>query len=137
MSNYRRILEPGAQYFFTVNLHNRQQDLLIRHADLFKNIYVNINKRHPFKTIAICILPDHLHCIWQMPAGDNDYHKRWRLIKSAFTRALKKTGHNNKIWQNRYWEQQLRDERDLNNHIDYIHGNPIKHGYVTDLQDWP
>mgnify|MGYP000076617219 CR=1 FL=1 len=137
MSNYRRVFEAGGQYFFTVNFRDRRNDLLTRHIKAFNVIYDDIALRHPFETLAICILPEHLHCIWQLPEGDSDYPKRWRLIKSGFTRHIKKTGFLQPVWQNRYWEHHIRDEADLANHIDYIHGNPIKHGYVQNLKDWP
>ena len=101
---------------------------------------------HPFTTEAIVILPDHLHAIWVLPEGDNDFAARWRLIKSAFSRALPKgewvsesrrSKGERGIWQRRYWEHTLRDERDFVAHADYIHFNPVKHGYVRRVRDWP
>ena len=91
-------------------------------------------------------MPDHLHCIWTLPPGDTDYPERWRLIKLLFSRALPKTERINAsreskgergIWQRRFWEHTIRDERDLNNHIDYIHYNPVKHGHTARPADWP
>ena len=137
MSDYKRIFEPGGQYFFTVNIQNRRDDLLIRHIEILRKSFKDIAKRHSFKTLAICVLPDHLHCLWELPEGDSDYPKRWRLIKSGFTRGLRNVGYEGPVWQSRYWEHHIRDDVDLNNHIDYIHANPFTHGYVNDLKDWP
>lgn len=92
------------------------------------------------------ILPDHLHTIWTMPPDDADYALRWRLIKTRFSRGLPKTESRSDsriakgergIWQRRYWEHQIRDEDDLQCHVDYIHINPVKHGYVERAADWP
>lgn len=95
---------------------------------------VTVNKSRPFKTVAICLSPDHLHCIWKLPEGDSNYSQRWGSIKSAFSREYRKCeprheGFNEKLWQNRFWERLIRDEDDLSVHIDYIHFNPVKHGY--------
>jgi len=102
-------------------------------------------KRHPFETIAICVLPDHLHCIWRLPPGDHDYPMRWRLIKSRFSKSLPRT-HDPRagrrkgergIWQRRFWEHLIRDAEDFDRHVDYIHWNPVKHGLVAAPEDWP
>jgi putative transposase len=140
MPKYRRIFIPGQQYFFTVNLANRRSSLLVDHIDLFRQSYSSVLKTHPVETLAICILPNHLHCLWQMPETDSNYSQRWRLIKGNFTRALRKTGvihPNKKVWQNRYWEHHIRDDDDFNHHFDYIHANPVNHGYVDEIADWP
>jgi putative transposase len=140
MPKYRRIFIPGQQYFFTVNLQNRRSTLLVDHIDILRQSYGAVMKTHPVETLAICILPNHLHCLWQMPDGDANYSQRWRLIKGHFTRALRKSGMINaqeKVWQNRYWEHHIRDDKDFDNHFDYIHANPVNHGYADDLKDWP
>ncbi|MBQ4834577.1 transposase [Pseudoalteromonas sp. MMG010] len=143
---YRRILEAGACYFFTVNLENRTQSLLVEHIELLRRVYLKVVKRHPTKTIAIVIMPDHLHAIWQLPKHDNNYATRWRLIKSGFSRGLPPIESCNisriakgerGIWQRRYWEHKIRNEQDLNNHINYIHYNPVKHKHVSKVSDWP
>jgi putative transposase len=95
---------------------------------------------------AIVILPDHLHAVWTLPEGDAKFSLRWRLVKSVFSRGLphgertsasRLSKGERGIWQRRYWEHTLRDERDLAHHFDYIHVNPVKHGYVKSVQDWP
>ena len=95
---------------------------------------------------ACVVLPDHMHCIWTLPLGDTDYTLRWRLIKAAFSKSLPKTEQRSKVrvargergvWQRRFWEHTVRDERDYSTHVDYVHFNPVKHGYVKHAADWP
>lgn len=102
--------------------------------------------RRPFSVIAWVVLPEHLHCIWRLPEGDADYATRWRRIKTDFSRRMSKTEYRSSIrrargergiWQRRYWEHAIRDEIDLRRHIDYIHFNPVKHGHVDAVRDWP
>jgi putative transposase len=109
-------------------------------------MYKSVQEHNPFETIAICVLPDHLHAIWALPAGDSNFAMRWSLLKSAFSRGLpvemprsasKIARRERGIWQRRYWEHAIRDDRDLERHVDYIHFNPVKHGYVTKVADWP
>ena len=146
MTNYRRNILPGGSYFFTVNLAERRLSLLTDNIALLRRAFRYVRGRHLFTVEAIVVLPDHLHAIWTLPEGDADYSLRWRLIKSAFSRALPnrervsasrfRKGERG-IWQRRYWEHTLRDETDFARHMDYIHFNPVKHGYVTRVDDWP
>jgi putative transposase len=145
MSRYRRAKIDGGVFFFTVTLSDRTSNLLVRHIDRLRRIYVSAQKRRPFETVAICVLPDHLHAIWSLPPGDADYPLRWNVIKSGFTRGLagdaprsasKSTHRERGIWQRRYWEHAIRDDKDLARHVDYIHFNPVKHGYVSQVCDW-
>jgi putative transposase len=101
---------------------------------------------HPFTIDAIVILPDHLHAVWTLPDGDRDFANRWRLTKASFSRAMppgeplsasRAAKAERGIWQRRFWEHTIRDERDLERHVDYIHFNPIKHGHVSRVSDWP
>ena len=146
MSNYIRNQLAGASYFFTLTLAQRNTSLLTDNIDLLRQAHQRANALHPFNTIAICILPDHLHAIWQMPADNGDYALRWRMIKSQFSRnfsaneqrSSSRIKHREKgIWQRRYWEHQIRDEFDLQRHKDYIHYNPVKHGLVSQAKDSP
>src|SRR5262245_6940793 len=146
MTGYRRNFIPGGSFFFTVNLADRRSRLLTEQIDLLRAAFRDIRARHPFAIEAIVVLPDHLHAIWTLPEGDADFAMRWRLIKSAFSRGLPQservsTSRLSKgergIWQRRYWEHTLRDERDFECHADYIHFNPVKHGHVTQVKDWP
>jgi putative transposase len=98
-----------------------------------------VRVKHPFEIIAIVILPDHIHAVWELPAGDADYALRWRLIKTSFTKALNmihQDAASKSVWQSRYWEHTIRDDLDLQRHVDYIHWNPVKHGYATRPVDW-
>ena len=104
--------------------------------------------QRPFTLEAAVVLPDHLHCIWTLPPGDADFSTRWRLIKTWFTKhcdwalgaedGKARTSRGERgLWQHRYWEHMLRDETDYRRHIEYIHFNPVKHGYVKAPMDWP
>ena len=146
MSRYRRVKIEGGLFFFTLALSDRSSGLLVRHIDRARRAYAFAHERHPFETVAICILPDHLHALWQLPDRDADYASRWSLFKSAFSRGLpaapqrsasKIAKREKGIWQRRYWEHAIRDENDLDRHIEYIHYNPVKHELVTRVLDWP
>src|SRR5262245_38450935 len=146
MTWYRRAKIEGGTFFFTVTLADRSSDLLVRHVDRLRSMYRSIQERYPFETIAICVLPDHIHAIWSLPKGDADFSLRWSLIKSSFSRGLahesqrthsKVASRERGLWQRRYWEHAIRDDADLARHVDYIHFNPVKHGHVTQVCDWP
>jgi putative transposase len=146
MSRYRRAHIEGGSFFFTVALADRSSDVLIRHIDRLRRIYASVHEQHPFQTIAICVLPDHMHALWSLPQGDADFSLRWSLIKSGFSRgfagdmhrsASKAARRERGIWQRRYWEHAIRDDADLERHVDYIHFNPVKHGHVSQVCDWP
>jgi len=78
---YRRIWHPGGTYFFTVNLLERRSDLLTRHIDALRNAIQTVRRRYPFKIHAWVVLPDHMHCVIELPEGDSNFAVRWRLIK--------------------------------------------------------
>ena len=131
---YRRNLVPGASYFFTAALRDRSSDALVRHVDLLTAALRKVREARPFTIDAIVVLPEHLHCIWTLPRDDGDYPGRWRAVKARFTQVLRPA---KSLWQPRYWEHTLRDEEDVARHIDYIHFNPVKHGWVKRAADWP
>jgi putative transposase len=145
MVNYRRNLVPGGTYFFTVTLHDRSSALLTELIDLLRAAFRAGQLKQTFHVDAIVILPEHLHTIWTLPEGDADYPARWKAIKSAFTQAVVKSGvvleRNEKgeyeLWQRRYWEHTITDENDFRRHVDYIHYNPVKHGWAKQVSDWP
>ena len=146
MSNYRRVRVPGGTYFFTVNLLERHRRLLVDRVDDLRASFRATHRARPFEVIAIVILPDHLHCLWRLPDGDTDNTNRWAQIKSGFSRCIPKEERRSAqrvarrergIWQRRYWEHVIGDEGDLRRHVDYIHFNPVKHGYVARVCDWP
>jgi putative transposase len=146
MSRYRRAKVEGGVFFFTVTLADRSSDLLVRHVDHLRKVYASVQEWYPFETIAICVLPDHLHAIWSLPPSDTNFSLRWRLIKSGFSREFDGNAQRSSskiakrekgIWQRRYWEHAIRDDADLARHVDYIHFNPVKHGYTSRVCDWP
>jgi putative transposase len=146
MSRYRRARAAGGVYFFSVTLARRDVSLLVDHIDVFRSAYRETTRALPFSTLAICVLPDHVHAVWQLPDGDADFSTRWSGIKRGFSRSLpaapqrsqsKLAKRDKGIWQRRFWEHQIRDEEDLRRHIDYLHYNPVKHGLVARVRDWP
>jgi putative transposase len=151
MPEYRRSIIPGGTFFFTVVTYHRLPILTTALSrEILHSGWENVNKRFPFTTDAICLLPDHLHCIWTLPEGDANYSLRWGEIKKLFTKAyLRQIGPGEKrnesrlkrgeaaIWQRRFWEHTIRDLDDYNRHLDYIHYNPVKHGLVKNVIDWP
>ncbi|MFA6163847.1 MAG: transposase [Methylobacter sp.] len=147
MRTYIRSRLQGGIYFFTVNLAERgQNDLLLRNIDTLREAFRHTQQRHPFVIEAIVVLPEHLHCLWRLPEGDDDFSLRWRLIKAHFSRhivsgervsASRQRKNERGIWQRRYWEHLIRDDIDYQRHFDYIHYNPVKHGYVAKVADWP
>lgn len=139
MSNYKRIYLPNHSYFFTVVTANRKPIFAEdENVQLMKAAFRYVQLRKPFKMEAICILPDHLHCIWTME-DDCNYPMRWQMIKTHFSRRYR---HQHpelrqfKIWQPRYWEHVIRDEDDWQRHLDYLHYNPVKHGLVEAVTNW-
>ncbi|HEY7296487.1 MAG TPA: transposase [Xanthobacteraceae bacterium] len=88
MSHYRRASIEGGLFFFRITPADRSNDLLVRYIDRLRRIYRTIQKRHPFETVAICVLPDHLHALWRLPSGDANFPLHWSLIKSGFSRGL-------------------------------------------------
>jgi len=146
MPNYRRALVPGGTYFFTVNLLERNRRLLIEHIDQLRTAFAQARATRPFDVVAAVVMPDHLHCIWQLPPGDADNAVRWKSIKAAFSMSLPRGERRSArrmekgergIWQRRYWEHLIRDDRDLAMHVDYVHFNPVKHHHVARVEDWP
>ena len=143
MSDYRRLFVPGGTYFFTLNLRDRRSDLLVTHIGLLRESWREVSKARPFETLAAVVLPDHMHMVMSLPESDADYPARLRLLKSGFTRRLPdmaksegRKGERN-VWQRRYWEHAIRDEADLEAHVNYVHYNPVKHGHVAEMNDWP
>jgi putative transposase len=144
--NYRRAKTEGGTYFFTVNLADRRQATLVEHIDMLRSAISLVKDRHPFVIESIVIMPEHLHAIWTLPEGDKDYPTRWALIKAGFSRNIAKgemigasraAKGERGIWQRRYWEHLIRNDEDFTRHVDYIHFNPVKHGYVSNPIDWP
>ena len=151
MPEYRRARRNGGTFLFTVVTSNR-----IRILD--KPIVLSVlrasieatRSRYPMKINAWVILPDHMHFVWTLPTADDNYSRRISLIKSGVSRRLSATfygpsrsGTSGKvrrersIWQRRFREHCIEDGRDLKQHLDYVHFNPVKHGLVSQVRDWP
>ena len=146
MPDYRRNRVPGGTYFFTVNLRDRASNLLTTHIAELREALRATRARAPFHVDAWVVLPDHMHAIWTRPEGDVDYPGRWRELKKSLSRAippqpipssLHLRPRDYGIWQRRYWEHTIRDDRDYAAHMDYVHFNPVKHGHVPHPADWP
>ena len=151
MPEYRRSLIEGGSYFFTVVTYHRLPiftNPTVR--ELLHNAFQLVQQKLQFNIIAICLLPDHIHCIWTLPEGDDRYSLRWKEVKRIFTlgylaqigpgetRSDSRTKQGEAaIWQRMFWEHTLRDQEDFNRHVDYIHYNPVKHGLVEEMRDWP
>ncbi|WP_274571111.1 REP-associated tyrosine transposase [Neisseria leonii] len=132
--HYRRLYHQGGTYFFTVVTHKRQPILTtdtVRTA--LRQAVMTVREQYPFENVAWVLLPDHMHIIWRLPDGDGNFSERWRQIKR---RTQFQLGSSVKLWQNRFWEHLIRDEKDFEHHFDYLHFNPVKHGYAQTVADW-
>jgi putative transposase len=148
---YRRIRRLGGTYFFTLVTHGRRSFLTEPNArQILHKAIADCGKELPFTIEAFVLLPEHLHCLWRLPPGDSDYSTRWRLIKSQFTREWLSTGAAEPpttasrkrqgyraVWQRRFWEHTIEDDRDYWQHANYIHWNPVKHGVAKCPHAWP
>ena len=151
MPEYLRLKTKGATYFFTVNTHLRRP-LLTEHSvrQALRDGIRQARQTLPFIIDAWVLLPDHLHAIWTLPEDDANYAARWAiikrtvsnrciyLIKEIMTPSFSRLARGeNPFWQRRYWEHQIRDDLDFEKHVDYLHWNPMKHGHVSKVVDWP
>lgn len=146
MTNYRRNRIPGGTYFLTINLLDRRSRLLVDHIEIIREATRQVRRARPFHINACVVLPDHMHCLWTLPEQDMDYSTRVRLIKTAVSKAValdekrspSRAAHKERgIWQRRFWEHTIRDDRDYAAHMDYIHFNPVHHGLTDTAAEWP
>jgi putative transposase len=146
MPDYRRLRIAGGCYFFTVNLADRRSSLLTDRVGDLRHAVQRVRALAPFRIDAWVVLPDHMHAVWTLPEGDADFPRRWRAIKDLFSRRLdplervsgsRASQGERGIWQRRYWEHAIRDDKDFAAHLDYVHFNPVKHGTVSHPADWP
>ncbi len=139
--NFRRYYIPGSAVFITQVVQNRElvfQD--INKINLLRQILYNVKGLHPFVMLGYVFMPDHLHMIIQ-PTGKSNFSDVMHSFKASFTREYKKklglaSSDSMKFWQKRFWDHVIQDERDFENHLHYIHFNPVKHGYIRDPRDW-
>ncbi len=149
MSNYKRIYLQNYSYYLTVVTQNRRP-ILIDNIELLRDSFRRSKKRYDYAIDAIVILPDHIHMIIT-PQNPKDYSKIIALIKRSFTYGLDmKIKEDSKfnlsassyrrnlsgVWQKRFYEHTIRDEKDYVKILDYIKLNPIKHGLVDNINDW-
>lgn len=151
MSDYRRWYVPGGVGFFTVVTYGRRPLFVDERAkNLLGAAFRRIREELPFETIAVALLHDHLHAVWKLPRGDDDFSTRWKRIKREFTRDWLEAGGseaevtsserrrgNRGVLQKRFFEHQVQSEEELERICDYIHYNPVKHGYVDAPIKWP
>lgn len=163
MSNYRRVRHRGGTFFFTVALQTRGSNVLVEHVEVLRQTVAQTRAERSFVVDAWVVLPDHLHAVWTLPEGDTDYATRWGAIKARFSRDIRRAGFTPPpqlprvtsgrfagvnpglrvdkgevgIWQRRFWEHAIRDERDYRAHVEYCWGNPVKHGFAERAVDWP
>lgn len=150
MPNYRRPHVAGGTYFITQVSYQREKWFCRDEGrKALRQAFITVKQRYPFTIDAFVLLPDHFHGLWTLPPGDSDVSVRMRLIKTYVTKhyrqelgidrrvsaARQRRGESN-LWQRRFWEHLIRDERDYALHCDYIHINPVKHGLCDVPQDW-
>ena len=126
-----RSIVSGGTYFFTVDLDDCRSGLLVERAHEFGVAIRAVRHTQPLDVIGWVLLPDHLHAVWTLPDGDADVAGRWSRIRAHFA------GDARDPWQKGWRERLLKDERDVRRHVDYLHFNPVKHGYVGRAADWP
>jgi putative transposase len=148
---YRRWKIPGGSFFFTAITAARRPILTtpLGRASLRK-AFADTKADYPVDVFAIVLLRDHIHCIWNLPPGDDDFSSRWAALKTSFTKGYSAGGGDEApisesrqrkgergIWQRRFWEHYIRNDDDLKRCADYLHYNPVKHGLVKCVKDWP
>ena len=146
MPKYLRYLPESRPVFLTVKTLP-SQPILVDQRDALRRAIETVRARRPFTIDAMVLLPDHFHAIWTMPTEDENFSSRISVVKALFSKQIEREGEavtasrtarrERGIWQRRFYDHLIRDERDLQNHIDYIHINPVKHGYVERVHDWP
>jgi len=147
--DYRRYLVPGGTYFFTLTTYQRRP-LFARpeNVELLRAAIATIRRESPFDFLAAVVLPEHLHFLWTLPPGDQNYSKRIGRIKVCFTKSLpglespvrsasRQKHRERDVWQRRFWEHTINDVDELEAYLAYIHFNPVKHGLVSCPHLWP
>ena len=141
MSNYCHNRVPGGTFFFTVRLLDRNSNLLTEHISAFGEAIRQARGKKPFHVDAWVVLPDHAHAIWTLPPGDADCASRWRAVKIAFSKSLHKAGAANAndgaIWARHYRDHPIGDDDEYAALVDYIHMNPLRHGFCAHASEWP
>jgi putative transposase len=136
MTDYRRNRVPGGTFFFTVRLLERGSTLLTEHFSAFGEAMRQARSRRPFHVDAWVVLPDHAHAIWTLPPGDHDCASRWRAVKIAFSKALRKAGNHNVIWERHFQHLRVASDEQYDRLVEYVHLNPLRHGLCANAADW-
>ena len=149
MADYKRIFQTGYSYYITMVTH-RREPILIEHIALLRKSFQLSKKRYRYRIDAIVILPDHLHMIITPENAEeypniishikrsfvyglaNDYKEKAKMTLSRSSYRRKRSG----IWQKRYYEHTIRNEKDMLEKMQYLYHNPIKHGYVDEADRW-
>jgi len=144
---YRRLFVEGHSYFFTIVTYQRNP-ILIENIELLRESFRYAKTKFQFNIDAIVVLPDHFHAILNF---DNvlEYPKILGIVKKEFSKhcnpkyyqhllqSHSRSVQNYKpIWQKRFYEHTIRDEKDYKTRLDYIHYNPVKHQLVKKAKDW-
>ena len=159
MPEYRRPFAPGGTYFLTLVTHHRRPFLTDAPArTALRQSLTDCRGRRPFGLDGVVLLPDHLHLMLTLPFADADVSNRVAAIKAGFTRRYE-AGHEaggglrsaprdrqsasrdrqryRPIWQKRFHDHLIRDDRDRDDHLDYLVYNPVRHGLATCPHAWP
>lgn len=150
MPDFRRWWVAGGTYFFTLVTYDRSPILCTPLSRrLLKAAFAETSARLFFETLALVILPEHLHAIWRLPDGDAAYDRRWSMLKGCFTRKWRLQGGAERpvtvsqaargrrgVWQRNYWARWMEDEDDLARHFDYLRYNPVHHELVDCPHQW-
>jgi len=135
MSRLRRYYSKNNTYFVTSVTYARRP-ILLEHADLISAAINATKKRVDFDLIAWVVLPDHIHLV--LDPLTSDLSGILKRIKQSFSMNYRKrTGYSGRVWQLRFWDHIIRNQDDMNTHLDYTHYNPVKHGLVDDPLRYP
>ena len=141
MSDYRSNQVPGQTYFFTVRLKDPRATLLTDHISAFGEAIRQARIKRPFHVDAWVAMPSHAHAIWTLPPGDTDCASRWRVVKIAFSKSVRKArkiaAPDSMIWMRHFQQHALHGADDYVQAVDYIHNNPVAHGMCGQPADWP
>ena len=150
MPDYRRYWVPGGTYFFTLVTHQRKPLFAdVANVQRLRDALAIVQREQPFRFLAAAVLPDHMHFLWALPTGDSAYGRRIGRMKVLFTRSLQDAGsitratsisrqkhRESDFWQRRFWEHTLDNEDEMSGYLDYIHYNPVKHGWASCPHAW-
>ncbi len=151
MREYIRMYAPGGTFFLTLVTYERRPILMLgANVQRLRNAFAATRQEHPFTMLGAVVLPDHMHLLIELPPRDADFSRRIAAAKARFSRSVssaelgeaqptpsRRRRQERAVWQRRFWEHTIRDDADLEAHVDYIHYNPVKHGLVLCPHAWP